>query len=293
MAGDVRDVIQFQPAALALAHERHVDHRGREQRFAEAARVAMADGRRIAAGEFLGELAAEREAVGVHAGAGEEEDRVAVAHLAGDAEVFRRDFPDGGAREHDGLRLDDAAQRRRLATAPDRARELAALGEARDEAVGALLIGEPRRVADGRVHRDGHRERAAGDEVVDDGGDEIDADFAVEGAAGRGIDGVGHEVLCAEALLDVREKMVPGLDEVGALAARRRGLGVAVRGELAGGRGGRALARALERVEFVVADAGGFVAEAHVSNCARRSSRSNSRRPGSRRGSRRAWDTCP
>jgi hypothetical protein len=67
---------------------------------------------------------------------------------------------------------------------------------------------------------------------------------------------------------------------VGALAARGRGLRVAVRRELAGGGARSALARALECVEFVVADAGGFVAERHVSSCGRRASRRSSRRPG-------------
>jgi hypothetical protein len=34
-----------------------------------------------------------------------------------------------------------------------------------------------------------------------------------------GVDGVGHEVLRAEAFLDVREEVIRRLDQVGALAA--------------------------------------------------------------------------
>jgi len=85
----------------------------------------------------------------------------------------------------------------------------------------------------------------------------------VKAAPGPRLHGVGHEVLGAEALLDVREVVVGRLEQVGALAPRGGGLGVAVRRELVrrGARG--ALAGALERVEFIVADAGGFVAEAH------------------------------
>ena len=113
------------------------------------------------------------------------------------------------------------------------------------------------------MHRDGDGESAAGDEVVDHGGDGIDGDFAVEALAGLGVDGVGHEVLGAEAFLDVGEEVVGGLDEVGAFAAGGGGFGVAVGGEGVGRGAGGFLAGALEGIELIVTDAGGFVGERH------------------------------
>jgi len=69
------------------------------------------------------------------------------------------------------------------------------------------------------VHRHRDRQRAAGDEVVDDGRHGIDADLAVETFPGLRVHRIGHEILGAKPLLDVREVMIRRLDQVGALAA--------------------------------------------------------------------------
>jgi hypothetical protein len=213
--------------------------------------------------QLAGDEAAERQAVGLHAGAGEEDDGVAVAHISGDAVRLGRDPAEGRAGEDDGLGVDDAPERGGLAPAPDGAGLPAALGPAVDQRLHARRVGEPRRLAHGGVHRHGYRQRAAGDEVVDDGGDGIDGDLAVEVPARLRVDGVGHEVLGAEALLDVREVVVGGLDQVGALAPDAGGLGVAVGGQRRSRRLRRLLAGALEGVELVVVDAGTFVGKGH------------------------------
>jgi hypothetical protein len=154
---------------------------------------------------------------------------------------------------------DDTAQRRRLAAAPDRAGLAAALGKALDQGVHARLVGKPAGVAHRGVHRHRDRQRAAGDEVVDDRRDRIDRDLAVETAARRGV-----------VRRRPRGSWCRGPPRRGRGSGRRprsgrrsrRGSSPArrSRGPPSAGRGARrALAGALERIELVVADAGGFV----------------------------------
>ncbi len=182
-----------------------------------------------------------------------------------------------------GAGLDQPAQGRRLAAAPDGARRPAALGESRHElAARAGLVREPARVADRGVHRHRDRERPAGHEVVRDRRHRVDPDRPVVATAALRLDRVRHEVLRPQALLDVREEMVLGLDEVGALAADGRGLPEAVAGEEVGRRLRGLLARALERVEGAVARRRRTRRRATwPSTTFPRSSRNSSRRPGS------------
>src|SRR5580704_5170961 len=115
------------------------------------------------------------------------------------------------------------------------------------------------------MHRHRNRQRATGHEVVHDGRDGIDANLAIKTAACRGLDRIGHEIFRAEAFLDVRDKMIVGLDEIGALAAHARGLAIAMRRQQRCRSPGGALAGALERIELVITHTGGFVAERHGS----------------------------
>ena len=223
----------------------------------------MADGSLVAFGEAAGDETAEGEAVGLHARGGEKHDLVASLHVAGDALRFGLDFANGGTGKHDGVGIDDTAERGRLAAAPDRAGLAAALGPAGDERLHAGGVGEPGGLADGGVHGDGDRQGAAGHEVVDDGGDGINRDGVVKVFAGLRIDGVGDEILGAEALLDVGEEVVGGLHEVAALAASVGGLGVTVALEEGRGGLGGLLAGALEGIELIVVNAGGFVGQRH------------------------------
>src|SRR5262249_44783551 len=71
------------------------------------------------------------------------------------------------------------------------------------------------------------------------------------------------EVLGAESFFDVREVVVGGLEEIRALASSLHGFAVAGCIERTGSRARRALTGALERVELVVSDTGGFVGERH------------------------------
>ena len=91
-----------------------------------------------------------------------------------------------------------------------------------DELLRPVLVGEPVRVSHRGVHRHRDRQRAAGDQVVGDRGHRVDADLAVMAPPALGLDRVGHEVLGPQALLDVREEMVLGLDQVGAFAPHGR-----------------------------------------------------------------------
>jgi hypothetical protein len=63
--------------------------------------------------------------------------------------------------------------------------------------------------------------------------------------------------------LDVGEDVVGGLDEVAALAASVGGLGVTVALEEGRGGLGGLLAGALEGIELIVVNAGGFVGQRH------------------------------
>ena len=260
VAGDVGGVVQVNAGALARGDEADVDDRGVEEGLAVGA--AVGEGGEVAVGQAVGEGAAEGEAVGVNAGGGEEEDGVAVAHVAGDAVGFGGDAADGGAGEDDRVGVDDAFESGGFAAAPDGVGLAAAFGEAFGEVVGAAGEGgEPGGVADGGVHRDGEGQGAGRYKIVDDGGDGVDADVAVEALAGEAEHGVGDEVLGAEPFFDVGEVFGRGFEEVGAFAADVGGFGEGVGGEGGRGGGGGALAGAFEGVEVVVVDAGGFVAE--------------------------------
>ena len=109
------------------------------------------------------------------------------------------------------------------------------------------------------MHRDRDRERAASHEVIDDGGDGIDGDFAIETFARLRVDRVGHEVLGAETFLDVREVVILGLDQIAALATRCCRLAITMIRQQACGRACGTLTSALERIELIVTDTGGFV----------------------------------
>src|SRR5204862_3946500 len=140
------------------------------------------------------------------------------------------DLANGGAGEDDRVGVDDALEGGGLAAAPDGVGLVAAVGEAGGEVLGELRVRKPVRIAHGGVHGDADRERAAGYKIVDHRGDDVDADVAVIGLAGQLEHGVGDEVFGAEALLDVGEVGVGGLDQVGRLAADVCGLGEAVEG---------------------------------------------------------------
>src|SRR5690606_25792895 len=136
--------------------------------------------------------------------------------IAFDAVVFGVDAADGRAGEDDGVGLDHAAKCGGFAAAPDSASAAAAFGETGGEVACAVLVLEPRGIADSRVHGDRDGEGAAGDEVVDDGGDGVDADGVVVVAfAGELLDGIGDQVLGAEALFDVGEVFDGCFEEVG------------------------------------------------------------------------------
>jgi len=78
----------------------------------------------------------------------------------------------------------------------------------------ARRIGKPIRVPHRGVHGDGDRQCPARDQVIDDCGDGIDRDLAIETFARRRIHRIGHEILCAQAFLDVGKKMILGFDQV-------------------------------------------------------------------------------
>lgn len=101
------------------------------------------------------------------------------------------------------------------------------------------------------MHRHRDRQRATGDEIVHHRRHRIDRDFPVETLAGRRVNRVGDEILRPQSLLDVREEVIRGLDEIGALPARRRRLGITVGPQRAGRRLRRLLAGALEGIELV------------------------------------------
>ena len=111
------------------------------------------------------------------------------------------------------------------------------------------------------MHGNGDGEGAGGDQVVDDGGDGVEADVGVIALAGQLEHGVGDEVFGAETFFDVGEVAVVGFEEVGAFAADGGWFFEVVGGEGRNGGGGGVLAEALEGVEGVVADAGLVVGE--------------------------------
>lgn len=86
VAGDVGGVVKMEAGLLAGGYEADVDYRGIEECFAIGA--AIAGGSEISLWQFIGEGAAECKAVGVNAGGGKENDRVAVADVADDAVGF-------------------------------------------------------------------------------------------------------------------------------------------------------------------------------------------------------------
>jgi len=98
----------------------------------------------VALRQLVGDGAAERQAVGVHAAAGEEDDRVAVTDVADDALGFGFDAADGGAGEDDRLGIDDALERGRFAAAPDGAGATATFCETASEIVGRAACSRTR-----------------------------------------------------------------------------------------------------------------------------------------------------
>ena len=71
---------------------------------------------------------------------------------------------------------------------------------------------------------------------------------------------IGDQILGPKAFLNMREKMVFALDQIGTFAARRRRFSVTVRGQFPCRFAGRLLAGALKRIELIITDTGGFVA---------------------------------
>ena len=216
----------------------------------------MTDRRLITLRQLRRYLPTQRKAVGLHARTREENNLIAVPHVTGDAQVFRENFSDRGTGQHNGFGLHNPTERRRLAPAPHRPSLAAAFGETRHQRIRARLVRKPARIADRRVH--GHRDgqRPAGHQIVHHRRDSIDGDFAIEARARRRIHRIRHEVLRAEPFLDVREKMIRRLNQIGALTPRRRGFAITVAREHSR-RGARGLlARALKRIELIVTDPG-------------------------------------
>ena len=142
-------------------------------------------------------------------------------------------------------------------------------GEARRQFLRPPRVGEPGRVADGRVHGDGDGQRPRGHQVVDDGRDGVDADVAVKAPARQPQHRVGDQVLRPQPFLDVRQVLVRRLDQVGALAADAGRLAQPVGRQRRRGGGRGALAGALEGVELVVVDAAALVTQAgRAAGCA-------------------------
>ena len=255
----------MQPNAglLAGAHKIHIDHRRGQKRLPIRARIAMANRRLVARRQPVGDQAAQRQTIGLHARRGQEHDGVTLLHRAGDALRLGPNPPHRRTGQHNGVGLDDAAQSRRLAATPDRARLAAALGPAVHQRLHARRVGKPIRLPHRRVHGHRDRQRAAGHQIVDDGGHRVDGNLAVKVLAGLGVDRIGHQIFGAQAFFHMGQKVVVGLHQVAALAARVSGFGVTV-GAQERGRGARGLlAGALECVKLVVVDAGRFVAQGH------------------------------
>src|SRR5207245_10518933 len=101
----------------------------------------------------------------------------------------------------------------RFAAAPDGAGLSAAFGESFGQIGGAGAFGEPGRIADSGVHGDGNGQRAAGDQIVDDGGDGVDADVAIEAFAGEVQHDVGDEIFGAQSFFDVGEIVIGGFEQ--------------------------------------------------------------------------------
>ena len=215
-----------------------VNHRGIQQRLAVGAaghsqcgHAGGFDPRQVAVGQLVGDLPAKGQAVGLHAGAGQEDHGVAVADGAGDAAVLGPDPPHRRPGQDDRLQVDDPAQGRRLPAAPDRPGQPAPLGEAGRQFLRPARVGEPGRVPHRRVHRDRNRHRPGGHQVVDDRRHGVDADVAVEAPPGQLQHRVGDQVLRPQPLLDVGEIFVGRLDQVRAFAADARRLGQPVCGQ--------------------------------------------------------------
>ena len=201
----------------------------------------------------------------MHAGAGQENDRVALGEIAGNAKGLGADSTDGGAGQNDGFGIDDAAEGRVSPppqTAPAR-RHPSANPRANPPCAG---VDKPSGVTNGRVHRHRNRQRAGGDQIVDDGGDRVDADVGIVALAGQFQHGVGDEILGAQSLFDVGEEFIGGFDEIGAFAAHVGRLAQAefLQRPRRGRRG--ALAGAFECVQRTVIDAAAFVGQRRLAH---------------------------
>ncbi len=224
-------VVQLYTGQLAAHHEIHIDRRRREQCLTVCAFVTVTERRLVALRKSIRNQPAQAEAVGLHAGRRQEDDGIAILHLTRDALGFGRDLANGRAGQDDRGGIDDALERRGLAPTPDGASPVATFGPAVHERLHASGVGKPARVTHRRMHRDGNRPRAACHKVVHDRRDRIDGDLVVETPAGLGVHRIGHEVLGPEAFLDVSQIMICPFNQVSALAACRRRLGIAVGGE--------------------------------------------------------------
>ncbi len=164
--------------------------------------------------------------------------------------------------------MNDALERRRLASAPDATGLQTGHLRSLDEVAAAAIVLEPVRMADSEVLSVGDRQRAERDHVVDRHGHVALGHLVVEGFA-RMIahlvshleHGVGYHVLGAETFLDVGEVAPGRLDEEDALApAPLNDLEAEAGGTPIGVPSGE-LRHLLERIHGVVVDAGSGVGQ--------------------------------
>ena len=78
-----------------------------------------------------------------------------------------------------------------------------------------MFVRKPIRVPHRGMHCHGNRQGPTGCKIVYNGCDSIDSDFAIKATAALSIHRIGDEILGPEALFDVGEVVIGGLDQVG------------------------------------------------------------------------------
>ncbi len=155
----------------------------------------------------------------------------------------------------DAAGLDDARQRRRLATAPGHVAGLAGTLPPVYQGLRARRVAEPFAAAGRPVGLHDQGRGADGDQVVDGHGNRVLRDAVVVAGAGERGHFVGHQGLAAQALDDAGDVERADIDHVGRFAARGLDLAEPVAGQVLGSGRGGALSGDLQRVDQVVVDA--------------------------------------
>jgi len=249
--GDVRDIVHRHLRLEQLLDQGGIENRGVEQRLAVEAAVGKA--RRVPFRQGFGQPAGERNAVGVDAAAGDDDDPVPRRELPADDEpLLGPDDADARGGQVDGAGGHYAREAGRFSAPPGGADGVARARPPFDQVAHPLPVGKPVGAPGGPVGVDIDGARPDGDDVVDGHGDRVLGDQVVPGPAGERPHRVRHQRLRPQALENRRHVEIAHVDDVGRLPPALRHLGKPRRGQVPRRLRRRPLRQDLERIDPVV-----------------------------------------